>query len=114
MKKHSEYNGKLQTELSRVTGGLPKPKKVKKAKVTVAAPSKHPCSIHNHVPFNRRTCGKIVCEDSFVSACITSELWYSCIMSVLKTTYYCPFCNTVMTCTANNIVRHCKAGTARS
>jgi len=30
-------------------------------------------------------------------------------MSVLKTTYYCPFCNTVMTCTANNIVRHCKA-----
>jgi uncharacterized protein YeeX (DUF496 family) len=30
-------------------------------------------------------------------------------MSVLKTTYYCPFCNIVMTCTATNIVRHCKS-----
>ena len=36
VKKHNDYKGWLQTELSRVAAGLPKPKKVKKAKAAVA------------------------------------------------------------------------------
>jgi hypothetical protein len=36
VKKHNDYKGWLQTELSRIAAGLPKPKKVKKAKAVVA------------------------------------------------------------------------------